>query len=453
MTHGQKESNGNQVALAMEFLQNAAQQSGADGFDIVGRQSSSLSLNVFQGKVQQTEISESVGIGIRIFQNGSPGYASTERLTNESLQQTLKDALSHCAFTEPLKVVLPKPSPLVESPSQWNAYLEMLTLGEMADFSLALEAATYALSSEIENIPHLGYGISKDRSWFANSSGIAYHERENSYGIGIGAVALRNDVRKMGTYQKSGRMHRDADVATMAQIAVARSLELLDARPIAGCDLPVVFSNRVSGSIIGMFLSNLHAESVQKGQSRFAGQLGQVVASPLFTLVSDPFRWDLPGATVLDSEGVPTQRIELISAGRLMTFLHNLETAGREGCTSTGNGSRGYSGRVGTSFHNCIVPAGADSEMDLLRLFPRCLHIVKLEGASGCSAISGEISIGVQGFLYENGVCVQAVDGVTISINFFDMLKQIIAVSSDYNDTFSSIKVPAFAVDRVSVSG
>jgi len=453
MSQEQQASQGKQVAEAMAFLQNEARSSAADAFDLVGRHSSSLSLNVFQGKVQQTEISESVGIGIRVFHNGAPGYASTERLTPESLRQTLKDALSHCAFTEPLKVVLPEPSALVEAPSQWNADLEALSLAQMAEFSLALEAAAYARSSEIENIPHLGYGLSEDRSWFANSRGISYQERENSYGVGIGAVALRNGVRKMGTYQKTGRVHQDAVVATMAQIAVERSLELLDARPIAGCELPVVFSNRVSGSIIGMFLSNLHAESVQKGQSRFAGQLGKIVASPLFNLISDPFRWDLPGASVLDSEGVPTQRIELIAEGGLRSFLHNLETAGREGCAPTGNGSRGYSGRVGTTFHNCIVPPGTQSEDELLHMFPRCLHIVKLDGSSGCSAISGEISIGVQGFLYENGVCVQAVDGITISTNFFEMLKQIVAISSEYNDSFSSVKIPAFAVERVSVSG
>ena len=86
-------------------------------------------------------------------------------------------------------------------------------------------------------------------------------------------------------------------------------------------------------------------------------------------------------------------------------------------------------------------------------MFPRCLHVVKLEGSSGCSAISGEISIGIQGFLVEGGKRVQAVDGVTISTNFFDMIKRIAAMSNDYNDSFSSIKVPAFAVESMAVSG
>lgn len=443
----------NAVENALFFLQEEAAHCGLDAFDIVARQSSSLSLSVFQKKVQQTEISESVGVGIRVFQHGAPGYASTERLTEDSLRQTLKDAISHAALAEPLKIQLPGPVALPPAPSHWNPALANLGLDEIAKFCLELESATYAASSEIENIPHLGYGLSSDRSWLVNSKGVRHAEQENSFGVGIGAVALRNGVRKMGVYHRSGRDHLLADVASMSKIAVERSLELLDAKPISGGDLPVVLSNRVSGSIIGMFLSSFHAESVQKGQSRLAGFLGKPISVPLFQLVSDPFRWDLPGAAQLDAEGVPTSRISLIENGILHTFLHNLETAGREGCESTGNASRGYSGRVGTTFHNCVVMPGDREELDLLKLFPRCLHVVKLEGASGCSAISGEISIGVQGFLVENGVRVQAVDGITISTNFFDLLHRIVGISSDYNDAYTGVKVPALAIEGVAVSG
>lgn len=446
-------SNYSSVENALFFLQDEASRAGLDAFDIVARHSSSLSLSVFQKKVQQTEISESVGVGIRVFLHGAPGYASTERLTQESLRQTLKDAASHASLAEPLKIVLPGPVALPAMPSQWNPDLANMGLDEIARFCLDLESAAYAESSEIENIPHLGYGLSSDRSWLVNSKGVRHAEQENSFGVGLGAVALRNGVRKMGVYHRSGRDSREADVKAMARISVDRARELLDAKPIAGGDMPVVLSNRISGSIVGMFLSSFHAESVQKGQSRLAGMVGKSIATPSFKLVSDPFRWDLPGAAILDSEGVPTRRIPLIEDGVLQTYLHNLETAGREGVESTGNASRGYSGRVGTSFHNCVVLPGDREELDLLKLFPRCLHVVKLEGASGCSAISGEISIGVQGFLVENGVRIQAVDGITISTNFFDLIQRIVGISSDYNDAFSGIKVPAIAVERVAVSG
>jgi PmbA protein len=79
--------------------------------------------------------------------------------------------------------------------------------------------------------------------------------------------------------------------------------------------------------------------------------------------------------------------------------------------------------------------------------------IVKLEGGSGCSAISGEISIGAQGFLYEGGQRVRAVDRITLSTNFFDLMKNISGLSDEYPDAWSSMKVPDVLVEGVSVAG
>src|SRR5690606_34182208 len=132
-----------------------------------------------------------------------------------------------------------------------------------------------------------------------------------------------------------------------------------------------------------------------------------------------------PGSHLFDGEGVPARRIDVIKDGVLKTFLYNLESAAKAGVAPTGTGSRSYAGKAGTGFANYVVPLGTDSLESLLARYPKCLLIVKLEGGSGCSAISGEISIGAQGFLYENGRRVRAVDRITLSTNFFDLLKNI----------------------------
>jgi PmbA protein len=79
--------------------------------------------------------------------------------------------------------------------------------------------------------------------------------------------------------------------------------------------------------------------------------------------------------------------------------------------------------------------------------------VVKLEGGSGCSSVSGEISIGAQGFLVEQGRRVRPVDRVTLSTNFFDLIRRIRAFSDRYSDSFSSVKVPDVLVEEVHVSG
>ena len=183
------------------------------------------------------------------------------------------------------------------------------------------------------------------------------------------------------------------------------------------------------------------------------GKLGEKIADPEFQLLSDPFVPGMPGSHYFDGEGVISQPIQVIQDGILRNYLYNLESAKKEGVASSGNGSRGYSGKAGTGFANYIVAKGNFTLEDLLKAYPRCLYVVKLEGGSGCSAVSGEISIGVQGFLYEQGNRIRPIDRVTLSINFFDLLLRVRGLSNQYSDTFSSVKVPDVLLEEVNVSG
>jgi len=88
-----------------------------------------------------------------------------------------------------------------------------------------------------------------------------------------------------------------------------------------------------------------------------------------------------------------------------------------------------------------------------LSIYPKCLYVTQLEGGSGCSAISGEISIGVQGFWIEQGKKIHPVEGVTISSNYFDMIQNISGLSNQYSDILSSVKVPDVLIESMYVAG
>lgn len=450
-------------AQAIDLLFSAARKKGAAKFDAVAGESESVGLELFEGKVKSTEISSSRGIGIRLFRDSAegqrPGFAFTERLTPDALSRTVDDAWSHAALTDPVAIDLPAPAKLPDLDLKaYNPAIEDVSLEEMKTLGLELESLAKQGDVRVENVPYLGVSRGGGFSLVANSNGVSYESRANSLSAWVGVVAKPSpdsDVRKMGVYSRGGRTFDAAlfDPARMARIAVERATELLDAAPVPSGEYPVVFSHRVSGQLFGMFGSPFFAEAAQKGQSRLKDKLGEAIASPLFTLTSDPFLAGAPGSHLFDGEGVPSQRLEVVKDGVLKTFLYNLESAKKAGVKPTGTGSRGYSGKAGTGFANYIVPLGRDSLESLLSRHPKCLLIVKLEGGSGCSAISGEISIGAQGFLYEDGKRVRAVDRITLSTNFFDLLQNISGLSNEYSDSFSSVKVPDVLVEKVNVAG
>ncbi len=443
------------IEEALDLLCDEAKRNGADKFDAVAGESDSLGVEIFESKVKNTEISSSRGIGIRLFKNNRPGFAFTEKLSPEAIGQTVRDALNHAALTDELELDLPEPGkPADIDLKSYEPELENVSFDMMKELGLSLESAAKGADARIENVPYLGVSRGSRRAIVRNSNGVGYNTRGNSISAYVGVVAVEGDSRKMGVYSNGGRSLK-LDVFEpefMARRAAERAVELLGAQPAESGEYPVIFSNQVSGRIISMFGSPYFAENVQKGQSRLDGKLGEKIAVPEFTLLCEPHLPGAPGSRLFDGEGVLTQPMEVVREGVLKNYLYNLEAARRAGTAATGNGSRGYSGKAGTGFSNLIVPAGDRSLDDLLAAHPRCILVTKLEGGSGCSATSGEISIGMQGFLYENGKRIQPLENMTINSNYFDMLGLIRGFSKDYSDAFSSVRVPDFLVESMHVA-
>lgn len=439
------------ISEAVRFLSDEAKKS-ATAFDILAGYSKSEGVSVFQGKVQNTEISETVGIGIRAFHGENPGYAYTERLTEDALRQTLKDALSHTEFTHPLSIELPKPSAKPQRKIPYNPETLDIPISKLADVALEIEKRCFEISPEVKNVPYLGAQKDVYHSVFANSNGCLIERKESGICAGAGVVAERGNSKKLGGYDQDVLTLAELSPELIAQKSVERARELLEPSKIPNGKMPIVLSERVAGQILGMYSSSFFASQVQKGQSRLQGKLGTCIAGEKLTLLSDPTREDLPGVRTFDGEGTFADKVFVVRDGILSEFLYNLESAAEEGRESNGSAARSYVGKVGTSFSNLVVLPGEKTTAELLKLFPRCLLVLQLEGNTGCSAVSGEMSIGVQGMYVENGSPVQPVEGATISTNFFELLETLVGIGCEYPEGRTALQVPALAFPSVSIS-
>ena len=439
---------------ALDMMCGEARKQGASDFDVVAGESTAMGLDLFEGQVKNTEISSSRGLGIRLFVEGKPGYAFTEKFSPEAIRQCVRDAVSHTKLTDVLEVELPGPSeaPAVEL-DLWHDAIESLGVDAMKGAGLTLENAAREADQRVENIPYLSVGKSSGQSWLRNSKGLDVGIRRNSLSAGLGVVAVEGESRKMGVYFNSAPGLDHFDLPWMSRTAVDRAVELLGASSLDSGQYPVILSNRISGRLISMYTPPFYAEVVQKGQSKLEGKVGETVAVPEWQVTCNPHVPGLPGSHLWDSEGIVCRPFSVVENGVLKSFLYNLESARREGRRSTGHGSRGYSGQVGTGFSNLMVSPGSKTLQDLFNTYPRCLYVTNLEGGAGCSAVSGEISIGVQGLWVENGKVSRPVEGVTISGNYFDLLKKIRGISDTVSEVVSSVKVPDILVESMYVAG
>ena len=439
---------------ALELALSRAKALGAGQVDALYGDDDSLSVDIFEGRVKNVEKSRSAGLGLRVLVDGRPGYSFTERLTVEAVERCARDAVDLSRLTDELPVELPQAWSLPEdSIAPWGPSVRDLDVVTMIDLCRAAEDEALSSGPSIFNVPHLGIGRSSGELYLANSNGLSLARRTASASLGIGVVAKDGDSTKMGVDVYATLDPSEFDPRAMARSASTRAVSLLGARALPACEMPVLFDEWVSSSLLGIFAGAFVGENVQKGQSRLKGREGERIAHEEFSLATRPHMMRQGGSRLFDGEGVPTQPRYLVENGVLKGFLHNLESSNRAGCLPTGDAQRGYSGKVGAGFSNMLVPTGTESLEELRRRHPRMLHVVKLEGASGCNAVSGEISIGVQGFLIEYGKAVQPVDRITVSGNFFELLQGIEAFGNTYRPGLCSNFVPALLVSRMAIGG
>ena len=445
-----------QPEAAIEQVLALARQNGLSEVDVLVERGETLSLKIREAKVEKVDQSTSLGLGVRVLLEGRTGLAYTERLESSVLERVLDEAVENAKLQDQLEVSLPTPVtslPPAETLQLYNSELEQLSFEELAEVGLEIEATAKETDSRVVTFPYLG--VSQDSGeWFLGSSkGTFYQQRSNSATTYCGALLQEGDFRKTGFWYWQRRDWDRAEAAGIGRKAVEEGRQLLGARSIPNCKLPVILDEYSAPQLLGMFFRAFHADAAQKGTSRLAGRLGETIAGNNVTLFDDPHIAGAGGSSWIDAEGVQTQRLPLLEQGVFRNFLYHIESAQREQRNSTGHASRRYNSGIGTAAHNLVLEKGSYTLAELCQQPERALLVTSLEGAAGCNPISGDISIGVQGFLLEQGERVQAVDSITIAGNFFDLLRQVQGIGNFYQPNLSKVFVPALLVDGLAISG
>lgn len=105
--------------------------------------------------------------------------------------------------------------------------------------------------------------------------------------------------------------------------------------------MPVVLGAGWPGVLLHEAVGHgLEGDFNRRGTSVFSGQVGELVASELCTVVDDGTMVDRRGSVAIDDEGTPCQYNVLIENGILKGYMQDKLNARLMGMTPTGNGRR-----------------------------------------------------------------------------------------------------------------
>jgi PmbA protein len=236
----------------------------------------------------------------------------------------------------------------------------------------------------------------------------------------------------------------------IGQSAGARAVERLGARKPPTGSFPVLFDERISGTLIGHLLAAVNGASVARGSSWLRDKMGEVVLPEGLSIIEDPHRPRMSGSRPFDAEGLPTRRRAIVENGVLMGWTLDLANARKLGMQSTGNAVRGTSAPPSPGAWNIALTQGSQSRADLIAEMGTGLLVTSMIGST-INANTGDYSRGAAGVWVENGEITYAVNECTIAGSLPEMLKAMIP-ANDARTHLSRV-VPSLLVEGLTLAG
>jgi TldD protein len=414
-----------------------ALKGGGDFAEIFAEDRRATGARLDDGRVEDLASGRERGAGIRVVYGETTGFAHTSDLTQAGLEAAATAAsaaarrggggVSTVALS---RVEAPAPNRVATLPGS-VAKVRKVDLLRQAD-----EAARGSGGS-IRQVSAV-YGDSRRRILVANSEGVLAEDDQVKSRFAVSCVAAGDAGMQTGRESVGStvgfEMFDTVSVSELGRAAAERALTKLSARPAPSGSVPVVIKRGGGGVLFHEACGHgLEADLVAKDASVFAGKVGQLVASPLVTLVDDGTMGPEWGAFAVDDEGHPAGRNILIQDGVLTDYMWDWMRARKEGRPGSGNGRReSYQHLPMVRMTNTYVLAGEEDPDEIVRQTPHGVFVAQLGGGQVNTA-TGDFVFGMtEAYLIEDGRITEPLRDANLIGNGPEVLRNIDVVGSDF---------------------
>ena len=440
---------------ARKYVLEKAQEKGAN-VEVYAMSRSSTGVKAFEGEISEFKLSKQMGLSIRALVNQAWGYSFTEKFSETALDRALEMALQNAELVEPVAHAVI--GAWAEPPHVGDLYGEGLsgvTVDRKVQLALTLEQAIRDADPRVKSVPYGGYSDGEMETAVANTAGLERHYKQNfAYQYAMPLVSEAGQNKSDMEFQFS-REFEQLDPTRTALEAVRKSLAMLGGKQPPSGSYPVVIDRDCLATFLGTFARIFSAKQVHDGKSPLAGKLGAQIGSSVVTLLDDATRTAGMQSRPFDDEGFPSQKLVLLEQGVLKTFMHNTETATKDGVLSTGHAARyGYRGTVGVSPSNFYLEPGTGTQSDLTTNISEGVLLTHVHGQhAGANPINGDFSLQADGFWIENGKVAHPLEVFTVAGNFLELLANIQAVADDLKFSLGGIGGSSVRVSSLNIGG
>lgn len=370
------------------------------------------------------------GVNFRCIVNGHIGCAGTQLLEESEIRSLVRRAASNAALIENDEkgIIFGGSESYPELPA---LDFNMPSVAEVKDFALKMQKELYACSEHITDGTCTGRNASSFEMKLYNSKGLDLSYK-GAWEMCYAQAVVNVDGESVEGFEFVADCS-DKQLTEIPKKATEQAMAKIGAGSVDSGKYKIIIDGKQMRSMLSAFAGVFSGKNALLGLSLLADKVGEKIAADCVSIVDDPLcEWN-PMKMSFDGEGVATYKKNVVERGVLKTLLYDLATAERAGVNTTGNGQRtSYAAQVNIRPFAFYIEAGELSDSELLEKMSDGIYITELKGLhAGLDSVTGDFSLESAGFLVKDGKKADAVKGFTVAGNFFDLLKNVVAVSSE----------------------
>ena len=419
-----------------------AKKLGATDASVTVGNSISESVSFRNRVLDESNRSDSLAISIETYIGKKRSSISSSNLLDENLKTLISKCFETTKITpEDEFNSLPDKDLLAGEIKNLNLYDEShLENDKKIDYLRELEEVA-SIDKKIVNTES-GFTENKSNFILANSDGFCNGYRSSSFSASCVTVAKdENSMERDYEFTSKCHLNDIIDPKNLGKIAAEQTIKKLSPKKIGSDKISIIFDKRIAKGLLSSFASAISSSAIARGTSFLKDKIDQQIFSSTINIFDKPDLVKGMGSQCFDSEGVKSEALKLVEKGFLKEYL--VDTYSGKKLNLRSNGRSG--GSTNLYFEN-----GQISFEELLKIHSRSLYITETIG-HGTNLVTGDYSVGANGFLVENGELKYPVSEITIAGNFNDMFKSI-TLANDLDFKYS-VNSPTMMIEGMTVAG
>ena len=388
------------------------------------------------------------GVGVRAVSGEKTGFAYSDQINLTNLQQCAQ-AVRGIAQPSQCNFILPVRFNPVDAPLRYQPINPLYSLSQEQKIEL-LRLVDRTARAEDPRVVQVNAGLSMvyEEMLVAATDGTLAADIRPLIRLSISVLVEQDGKRERGSAGAGGRFglewffesyKGEQRAVYFAKESVRQALVNLGAVAAPAGLMPVVLGAGWPGVLLHEAVGHgLEGDFNRKESSLFTGKIGELVTSPLCTIVDDGTLMDRRGSVTVDDEGVPGQYNVLIKDGILQKYMQDKMNARLMGVQPTG--------LVASVEHGIFAPHFGGGQVDI---------------TSGKFVFSTS-----EAYLIEKGKITKPVKGATLIGSGMEVMQNVSMVADEVEldhgvgtcgKEGQSVPVgvgqPALKIDQITVGG